>query len=277
MFREQYSIIGIFFYIYNRFKTTYSEMKNIPYSYSIFFDFIESYLPTGFEKINADDPIMIKLNQVMKENNQFLTVSDLGKIKFLFASERIRQMIGVEPDQLDPSHFVELTHPDDLSRFGLLRALTFTVEREVRETQKGSALASFSLRFRNPSGVYLNYVCQAYFFYSEFPRKTVYLLQVISNAEWFQPKKGCYHHYLGKDLSLFKFPDEDLVNIGPCYSSRELEIIRHIEAGLSSKQIADKLFLSVHTVNTHRRNILENSGKGHISELIYDLKNQGLI
>ena len=256
---------------------TSSEMKNIHYSYSLFFDFIESYLPTGFEKINADDPIMMKLNQVMEEHDQFITVSDLGKIKFLFASERIRQMIGVEPDELNPSHFVELTHPDDLSRFGLLRALTFTVEKEVRETQKGSALASFSIRLRNPSGVYFNFVCQAYFFYSEFPRKTVFLLQVISKLDWYHPKKGFYHHYLGKDLSLFKFPDEDLVNIGPCYSSRELEIIKLIEAGLSSKEIADKLFLSVHTVNTHRRNILENSGKGHISELIYDLKHQGLL
>ena len=220
---------------------------------------------------------MQRLNQLMEENEQFLTISDLGQIKFLFASERIRQMIGVEPAQLNPSHFVEVAHPDDLSRFGLMRALTFTIEKEVREKQKGSALGSFSIRLRNPSGVYFNCVCQAYFFYSEFPRKTVYLLQVISNADWFKPKKAFYHHYLGKDLSLFKFPDEELLNIGPAFSAREFEIIKHIEAGLSSKQIADKLFLSVHTVNTHRRNILENSGKGHISELIYDLKNQGLI
>lgn len=252
-------------------------MKIKPYDYGIFFDFIESYLPTGFLKINADDPIMQKLNLLTEENDQFITVSDLGQIKYLFASERIRQMIGVEPDKLDPSHFVELTHPDDLGRFGLLRALTFTVEKEVREQKKGSALASFSLRLRNPSDEYFNCVCQAYFFFSEFPRKTVYLLQVISNADWFKPKKSFYHHYLGKDLSLFRFPDSDLLKIGPGFSTRELEIIKLIEAGLSSQQIADKLFLSVHTVNTHRRNILENSGKGHISELIYDLKNQGLI
>ena len=29
-----------------------------PYSYNIYFDFIESYLPSGFLNINADDPIM---------------------------------------------------------------------------------------------------------------------------------------------------------------------------------------------------------------------------
>jgi DNA-binding CsgD family transcriptional regulator len=252
-------------------------MNNIPYSYSIFFDFIESYLPSGFTNISADDPIMLQLDQLMEENNQFITVSDLGQIKFLFASEGIRKMIGVEPSELDPSHFIAVTHPDDLSRFGLLRALTFTVEKEVRERQKGSALGSFSIRIRNPSGVYFNCICQAYFFYSEFPRKAVYLLQVISNIDWFKPKKGFFHHYLGKDMSLFRFPDEKLLNIGPEFTSRELEIINHIEAGLSSMQIADKLFVSVHTINTHRRNILQKSGKGHISELIFDLKKQGLL
>lgn len=40
-------------------------------------------------------------------------------------------------------------------------------------------------------------------------------------------------------------------------SEREIEIIKHIALGLSNKQIADKLCLSLHTVNTHRKNILQ--------------------
>ncbi len=38
-------------------------------------------------------------------------------------------------------------------------------------------------------------------------------------------------------------------------SNREKEIIAHVARGMSNKGIADKLFLSVHTVTTHRRNI----------------------
>lgn len=38
-------------------------------------------------------------------------------------------------------------------------------------------------------------------------------------------------------------------------TEREKEIIRNVARGLSNKEIADKLFLSVHTVATHRRNI----------------------
>jgi DNA-binding NarL/FixJ family response regulator len=90
-------------------------------------------------------------------------------------------------------------------------------------------------------------------------------------------KNQDYHHYKGKDMSFFKFPDEDLVKIGPGLSEREFEIIRLVESGLGSKEIAEKLFLSVHTVNTHRKNILEKTGKAQISDLIYDFKEQGLL
>lgn len=248
-----------------------------PYNYSLFFDFIESYLPSGFSTINSTDPIILKLNEAMDENDQFFTVSHLGKIKFLLASEGIKRLLGIEPRELNPNHFVEVTHPDDLSRLGLLRALTFVVEKEVQETNKASALASFSIRLRNPEGHYHNYICQAYFFYSPVPHNAVFLIQVISKIDWFKMKNNLFHHYKGKDLSLFRFPDEELLSIGPDLSTRELEIVRLVQSGLSSKEIAEKLFLSVNTVNTHRSNILTKSGKTHISDLIYELKDQGLL
>jgi len=40
-------------------------------------------------------------------------------------------------------------------------------------------------------------------------------------------------------------------------TKREIEILRMIAEGLTSKQIADKLFLSVTTVNSHRTNIMK--------------------
>jgi DNA-binding CsgD family transcriptional regulator len=51
---------------------------------------------------------------------------------------------------------------------------------------------------------------------------------------------------------------------GNIFSGREFEIIKLIQSGLNSEQIAGKLFLSVHTVATHRRNILEKSGKASV-------------
>lgn len=44
---------------------------------------------------------------------------------------------------------------------------------------------------------------------------------------------------------------------GFAVSEREIEIIKHIALGLSNKQIAEKLFLSFHTVHTHRKNVMQ--------------------
>ncbi len=41
----------------------------------------------------------------------------------------------------------------------------------------------------------------------------------------------------------------------PTLGDREKEILYHIAMGLTNKQIADKLYISTHTVATHRRNI----------------------
>ena len=38
-------------------------------------------------------------------------------------------------------------------------------------------------------------------------------------------------------------------------SQREKEIVICVVKGMTNKEIADRLFLSIHTVNTHRRNI----------------------
>jgi DNA-binding NarL/FixJ family response regulator len=43
---------------------------------------------------------------------------------------------------------------------------------------------------------------------------------------------------------------------GLTITEREIQVIVEIALGLSNKQIADKLHLSTHTVNTHRKNIM---------------------
>ncbi len=38
-------------------------------------------------------------------------------------------------------------------------------------------------------------------------------------------------------------------------SNREKEVIKYVAKGYTNKEIAEKLFLSIHTVTTHRKNI----------------------
>lgn len=58
-------------------------------------------------------------------------------------------------------------------------------------------------------------------------------------------------------------------------TEREIEIIVEIALGLSNKQIADKLHLSTHTVNTHRKNIMLKLGVNNTAGIVmFAVKNQ---
>ncbi len=58
---------------------------------------------------------------------------------------------------------------------------------------------------------------------------------------------------------------------------REVEIVKLIGEGHSSKEIADKLHLSHHTVYTHRKNVMRKLGIKSTSELILYGINTGII
>ncbi len=60
-------------------------------------------------------------------------------------------------------------------------------------------------------------------------------------------------------------------------SAREVEIIRLISQGLTNKKIASKLFLSVHTVSTHRKNVLNKLKLNNSSELVAFAIKKGII
>lgn len=61
------------------------------------------------------------------------------------------------------------------------------------------------------------------------------------------------------------------------FSKRELEILAYIKQGLSSKEIADTLVISDHTVNNHRKNILKKANGMNIMEIIQKMSSKKLI
>ncbi len=115
---------------------------------------------------------------------------------------------------------------------------------------------------------------------SEFSR----LRKLFDKSKWI----GLVYSYFGNDI-LSRF--DDVININDDseviskkinqsvekdtysdllqeeLSERETEVLVQLVNGLSSKEIADKLNISTHTVNSHRKNIIEKTGIKSLSGL----------
>jgi DNA-binding CsgD family transcriptional regulator len=87
---------------------------------------------------------------------------------------------------------------------------------------------------------------------------------------------------LRSDFSLFQNIIEDFRRESTPYATdeneltlREKEILRQVAMGFSNKEIADSLFISIHTVITHRKNITGKLGIKSISGLtVYAIINR---
>lgn len=60
-------------------------------------------------------------------------------------------------------------------------------------------------------------------------------------------------------------------------SKREDEILRFIAEGYTNVEIADQLFLSTHTVNTHRRNIMHKLGVNNTVGMVMYAVREGIV
>ncbi len=245
--------------------------------YYLFYDFIQTYQPNGFNGIDPDSSLLQKLEQMMEQNNQFFILADMLQMKILFSSKRSIEMMGIAPNEINPYHFFKATHPNDIERHSLGRTKLFKLGQDFFISKEGTMLASTNLSIRNANNKFMTLLFQCYIFYSPSPNETVYCLQTHTNVDWCKKIKKNYHYYIGNDLQLFKYPDEELLNIGNVFTKREFEIIKLIQLGLNSEQIADKLFASHYTINAHRANILIKTYNSSMSELIHDLNSKGML
>jgi DNA-binding CsgD family transcriptional regulator len=259
-------------------RVTYSKIMNAEYQdYSLYLRFFEYFSMAGIEGINPADPLLAELDELMELNNQLFYIADVILLDILYISKRVTTMFGIEPDKVRTGFFLTTTHPDDLRRHHLVRAKLISAAQELYIQKKGRRIISSNFRARQPDGSYKNLLYSANLFYSKVPYESVFLILVITDISDFKIIHKGFHFYNGDDRRNFRFPDVKLLLSGNIFSFAEFKIIELIELGLSTKEIAEKLFRSPFTINTHRTNIIKKSGRSSITEVIFDLKEQGLL
>ena len=100
-----------------------------------------------------------------------------------------------------------------------------------------------------------------------------YLLKDCGKEDLVDCIRSVYH-----DSSLF-YQQEDIGNAPPNdydrnfinqyrITGREIEIVQLLKEGLTNYQVADQLSISVHTVETHRKNVMHKLGVNNLASLL---------
>lgn len=107
-----------------------------------------------------------------------------------------------------------------------------------------------------------------------------YLLKNVGSKEL----KDCIHASMNGEIvfsrevsSIMSNPNQDEFKELPRLTKREKEILQLISKGLTTQEIADKLFVSPLTIETHRRNLMSKFKVRNAAELIMEASKSKLI
>ncbi len=244
--------------------------------YHLIKQFINTFKQQGFENIDRQDALVLELEAHLKRDKQFFYVANLLPMKICYVSQNVGGVLGDDNRTFDLSSILSRVHPEDYHKHSLARSLVIKKGYDLLMHKGGISLQSICSRIRGASGKYFDSTVQAYSFFDS-KHATVFVLILLTEMSVMDTIAYRHHYYVGDDPTMFRYPDEALLDIGHNFSDREFEIVQLIATGQSSEQMADQLHLSLNTINTHRRNILKKTKKSTLRELIDELREKGML
>ncbi len=189
-----------------------------------------------------------------------------GRLARLLGLSNSRTFVA-DMDSSDEDLIYNRIHPEDLVEKRMLEYDFFKHIDSLPSDRKLTLKATCRIRIRNREDTYIS-VDNSTRLLQLSPRGKAWLiLCCYSLAPDQKPQEGIDARFI----------DSDTGEITPLHLSdrrtrilthREKEILQLIKEGKPSKQIADILGISVHTVNRHRQNILEKLSVGNSVEAV---------
>ncbi|HPQ35572.1 MAG TPA: LuxR C-terminal-related transcriptional regulator [Tenuifilaceae bacterium] len=223
-----------------------------------------------------------KLNNMFVLRNQFFYINDFTKANNIYVHPNAFAITGFSSEEfLDFDRIYELIHPDDkefVFEFSR-RSINFCklYKKELLENPFQS-LFTIDFRLKHKDGRYLKINRQTTCLKTDKEGNMVYALVIFTDVT--NSKKGDSYNisWIGDTKYLFYF--DDLLKKykkGYKFTSRELKVLELLAEGDSATQIAKKLCLSVHTVISHRKHLLEKTGARNTVELVKIAIEKGFI
>jgi DNA-binding NarL/FixJ family response regulator len=234
--------------------------------------FVEEEL--DYSVLDRHIPFLEKIDEL---SNSGITIFDLYRRNHAFVSGNVARITGHNADGNETAaHSGNYAiHPDD--HLALFEAGTYFLRYAMmmpKEKCKEEKLVN-EYRIVTASGQYIRVIEQQMCLEND-PRGNIWLaLGILDISPDQDPMSRCRSRLIDTSTgSVYIFPPP---NPESMLTAREKEILKLISKGLISKEIADKLYISVNTVNTHRQKILEKLKAGNAIEAIKYATERGLL
>ncbi len=217
----------------------------------------QSFVETDLDYAVLDRHIEM-LNSLNVLDTSLISIFDLNKKKHIYLSSRFESVLGYNIKQAHEEgneYFNKKFHPDDfmmaLKTGNHFFKIGLGLDPEIRAQYKMIS----DYRILNGKGNYVRVIEQQHLLENDI-HGNMWLALGVMDISPDQDLRTSYRSRMVdlKNGDLYELNQKELK---PSLSNREQEVLKMISSGLRSKEIADKLFISVHTVNTHRQRIIE--------------------
>jgi len=247
--------------------------------YKLFREYEEILFSQEFDPELLDYTILEKhikqLERINVMQNSSISIFDLYRKTHVYISSRYESILGYEHDEFerdDTKHLMERIHPEDLedltrNGIGFFRiGISWPIENR-HKLKEYKYVSDYRLMKKN--GQYAR-VIEQHIVLELDPLGNVWLaLGILDLSPDQDIVTPCRTRLINSSTGeLFELPQLPGRDSSHSLSQREQEILGLIAKGLVSKEIADKLFISVNTVNTHRQNIIEKLGVKNSAEAV---------
>ncbi|MBN1950280.1 MAG: hypothetical protein JW801_03700 [Bacteroidales bacterium] len=220
------------------------------------------------------------IEQLSQVQNSSVIVFDFYKAEYAFRRIQFSDVLGHDPekaDELGLGYYVSLIHPDDHPVLLDAYIKTFTFIDQLPVEEKKDYKLIYNFRTRGSDGKYYAAVDQIVVL--ELDRKgNVWMILGITDMLPSKSELGKASRQLinVKTNARYLFND-DKDGEKSVLSTREVEVLGLVSKGFASKEIAERLFISVNTVNNHRQKILEKTQTSNTAEAVSYARSLGLV
>jgi DNA-binding CsgD family transcriptional regulator len=240
-------------------------------------------LPAGKLVLQRSEEVKRSLHLVEKLFPAWIIVLRDEQHGIRFMSDNCAAFLGVSPQDAQAKHCSDLLdriHPEDLEAFARIRQKIDELLKNLPPGQVHDYRFVLNYRCHAPDGRYRLiheeklYVANGQGHYNVFmvlrditgekPFTRVFL-------EWYKCLEGAYRR-----LGTYVPAIDNAADPSPI-TQREVEIIQLLKEGLSSKEIASRLFISINTVRNHRSNLFKKTNARNVVELLRRIPSDHLL